>query len=218
MTPSRTPSPSRPAPSLAPAPAEPDSRPPSPPPSRSGGQTRSGSSSAGSSAPSGFVADPGPAFDARRAPAAPEIEEPELPLEEWDEERIREFFMMGSETLHWMLRVGPEDEETFKATERDLDAMVPPATRIANRYDAIRAAAAAGDEVLLAAALTRYGLRNYARRRRLLAALAAAPPQPASGEAALPDTGPDTDPGWQRVHGDPFLGAPPDITPKGARR
>lgn len=192
-----------PSPSLSPSPSAADS---------------SASSRAGSSGSAAFIADAGPAFDPKQAPAAPVIDEPELPLEEWSEEQIEEFFMLGGETLHMFLRVGADDRETFIPTERDVKAIVPPATRIANRYDAIRAAAAAGDEILLATALSRYAIRNYARRRRLLAAQAEQAPAPITGAAAPPETGPEHDPEWQRVHADPLLTAPPDITPKGAHR
>ena len=187
---------------------------PSPPQSTSrSGAARSESSSAGSSAE--FVTDPGPAFDPRSAPAAPLVEEEEGPgiLEEWDEQRIREFLVLQGEVTHALLAVGPEDTETWLQTEQDLGSIAPPLTRIMNRYDVTRAAAAAGDEILLVTAVGRYGLRNYSKRRRLLKLQAAAEPQPITGVPAEPDSGPESDEEWQRVHQ-----APPALVPKGKRR
>lgn len=86
-----------------------------------------------------------------------------------------------------------------------------------NRYDATRAAAAMGDEALLAAGLVRYGSRNYIRRRRYLAQMANQEPEPVTGRAAEPGTGPEDDPEYQRVSADPLGGAPPSLTPKGRR-
>lgn len=174
------------------------------------------SSSAGSSATE-FIHDPGPEFDPRSAPAAPEVDEPELPVDEWDEKRIREVLTFQGECTHHLLKAGAEDTATWKQTKQDLDSIAPPLTRILNRYDMTRAAAAAGDEILLAAALGRYGIRNYTARRRILAANVEEGPRPLTGVDAPLDTGPDADEEHQRVHAMHFE-APPSITPKGARR
>ena len=136
----------------------------------------------------------------------------------WDEPRIRELLTLQGEITHAALRVSDQDTETWKHTERDLKAIAPPLTRILNRYDVTRAAAAAGDEILLVTAVTRYGWTNYGRRRRLLALQAAQEPQPITGVDAPPESGPDADEDWQRVNNDPMFTAPPDITPKGAHR
>jgi hypothetical protein len=99
-------------------------------------------------------------------------------------------------------------------TQRDLRAIAPPLTRILNRYDVTRAAAAAGDEALLAAGLLRYGTGNVVKTRRAMAARRAQGEQPITGRAAEPDTGPEHDEEWQRTH-DPLGGAPPSLRPKG---
>jgi hypothetical protein len=165
------------------------------------------------SAGSEFIADPGPGFDTEQAPPAPTPEQPpEVLLDEWDEQRIREALVLQGEVTHALLRVGPEDTETWLHTERDLRAIAPPLTRILNRYDITRAAAAAGDEALLAAGLVRYGARNFTRRRKLQAARQEQGPQPVTGREAPPDTGPEHDEDWQRTM------APPALVPKGARR
>jgi hypothetical protein len=168
-----------------------------------------------------FVADAGPEFDPEQAPPAPDVDPAETPgvfLEEWDEQRIREFLELQGEITHAFLAVDDQDDDTWLQTERDLRAIAPPLTRIFNRYDATRAAAAAGDEILLASGIARYASRNYMRRRRYLAARAAQGPRPITGVPAEPGAGPEDDPTFQRVTADPLGGAPPAITPKGGRR
>ncbi len=168
-------------------------------------------SSTGSSDGSEFLSDPGPAFDPERSPAAPEPEPDERELDEgWDEARIREFLTLQGEITHAVLRVGKDDDETWIHTESDLKTIAPPLTRILNRYDVTRAAAAAGDEALLAAAVARYGTRNYTKRRRMLAELRAQEPQPITGVPAPEGSVPEEH--------DELIDAPPAITPKGARR
>lgn len=225
MTPSQTPSRSRPhgpAGTGSPPPSpSPEPRSPSPettpsPSTSHGAEGRSRSSSAGSSAHS-FVSDPGPTFDPKAAPEAPEVEEPELEIDEWDEQRVRELLNLQGEITHAALRVGPDDEDTWKHTRRDLDTIAPPLTRILNRYDVTRAAAAAGDEILLVTAVGRYGFTNYTKRRRLLKAQQPQGPQPVSGAEAPEDTGPEADEEYQRVHAVHFdvpqTEPPPAITP-----
>jgi hypothetical protein len=217
----------RPSPTSPPPPHQrrespsPNPNPPETPSPSTPAATRSASSSAGSSAAE-FIADAGPAFDPRQAPAAPLVEEPELEVDEWDEERIREILTLAGEVTHSLFNAGPEDDETWLATDRDLRAMVPPATRIANRYDVIRAAAAAGDEALLAAAMTRYVARNYTRRRRILKLREVQGPQPITGTEALPETGPEYDAEWQRIHGGEAIAdvdtSIPDLPARGAHK
>lgn len=180
------------------------------------------SSGTGSWGASSFVSDAGPAFDPKTAPAAPEpdadLREEGALFEEWDEGRIREFLELQGEVMHAILAVDELDEDTWIHTEKDMRAIAPPLTRILNRYDVTRAAAAAGDEILLASAVARYGSRNYIRRRRHLARIAAAGPQPVTGVAAPEGTGPEDDETW-RGNDEPLaVVAPPALTPRGARR
>jgi len=186
----------------------------SPRESPSGPEGSSPSSPAASSAADDFLADPGPAFDPKHAPAAPTIEAEETGpgvVEFWEEDRIKQLLTVEGNALHYLLRVGPDDTETWKYTEDDLASIAPPLTNILNRYDVTRAAAAAGDEIALAAALTTYGTRNYVKRRRLLQALADAEPRPVTGVPAEPDTGPEDDEDWMRTQ------PPPALVPKGHR-
>lgn len=217
--PSRSPSPPHAppgSPSPPPSPPQSPETTPSPRRSRNGAEGRSQSSSAASSAPSGFVADPGPAFDPKASPEAPLVEEPELEVEEWDEKRVRELLVLQGEITHAALKVGADDEETWKHTRRDLDSIAPPLSRILNRYDVTRAAAAAGDEILLVTAVSRYGISNYTKRRRYLKAQQPEGPQPVTGVDAPEETGPESDPEYERVHALHFeapMEPPPNITP-----
>jgi hypothetical protein len=159
-----------------------------------------------------FLADPGPAFDPRNSPPAPEVEPVDQGVfEEWDEGRVRELLVLQGDAMHALLAVGPDDEVSWVHTEKDLKSIAPPLTRILNRYDSLRAAAAAGDEILLASAVARYGTRNYIRRRRLLAAIAVQEPQPITGVPADPIPEPPA------AEVDWLTQAPPALVPKGRR-
>ncbi|MFL5910773.1 MAG: hypothetical protein ACJ768_09435 [Gaiellaceae bacterium] len=198
--------------------------PPSSPtrPSPSDDEARSASSPTASSAASEFAADPGPAFDPEGAPAAPEPEEDRSGWFEdphWEESTIRDALVLQGEIAHSLVewRLELDGTDVWQHTQKDLRAIAPPLTRILNRYEPTRLAAAAGDEALLAAGLMRYASRNVMRTRRAMAnRQPPAGPQPVTGTPAEPGTGPEHDPDWQRVHSDP-LGGPPNLTPKGSR-
>nr|MDQ2896738.1 hypothetical protein [Actinomycetota bacterium] len=188
-----------------PPPAATDPEPtPSPTPSRSRRRAPADSSPASSAAEFFDAAHQGPGFDPETAPAAPVFDDEDdldqVAEEGWREESIEEYLTMIGDVAHAALRVGEEDQETGKMTERDLKRIAPPLTRILNRYDTTRALAVAGDEGLAIAGLAAYGTRNYTRRRRLIAARNALPEQPVSGRAAEPRTGPEHDPDWARVN------------------
>lgn len=131
---------------------------------------------------------------------------------------MRELLALQGEITHAFLAAGPDDDDTWLQTDKDLGAIAPPLTRIANRYDALRAAAVAGDEILLASAVSRYAARNYIKRRRYLAAQQDQGPQPVTGREAPPESGPEHDEDWQRTHSEPMAPAPPALVPKGGRR
>jgi hypothetical protein len=181
----------------------------------SSGSSRTASSAASASS---FAADPGPAFDPDASPLEPELELDDHLVEEvrWEESTIRDGLVMQGEALHGLIewRAGLQGTELWLHTDEDLRAIAPPLTRILNRYDVTRAAAAAGDEALLAAAVIRYGTRNVLRTRRAIAARDAGGPQPVTGVPAEPDTGPEHDSEWQHAHGDPFAERPPSLTPR----
>jgi hypothetical protein len=194
---------------------------PSPSESPSGDQAESAPSPTASSGPAadGFFADAGPAFDPERAPDAEllvdELAADEILPEGWEIETVRSLLVTQGQITHLVLRVGDAgDETTWRHTEDDLRAIAPPLTRMLNRYDATRAAAAAGDEISLVAGLTTYATRNYIARRRLLAQAAGQRVDvPVSGRAAEPDTGPPPDD--QEPEPVELREPPPALRPKG---
>ena len=64
--------------------------------------------------------------------------------------------------------VGPHDAgDLWEFTDRELDELVPPLTRIINRRPALRAAVIRGDEATVGVVLASYLGRNFADRRRV---------------------------------------------------
>lgn len=162
------------------------------------------------------VEDAGPDFDPDLSPEAPEPLEiaPELVAdaqEGWLEQQVKDLLITQGNASNWLFRLGPDDE-TWKHTEDDLRAIAGPLTRILNRYDATRAAAAAGDEIALGSAVFNYAARNYTQRRRLLRYLAEQQ-VPVSGVPAPEGTGPPPEPDDY----EPPFDAPPDLIPRGHR-
>lgn len=136
-------------------------------------------SSAGSSTsePIDFVGDPGPGFNAEQAAAddsrirhdadadARAATAEAFGLPEVAEESVRDVLRNGGDMLHAVVGVGELD---WRATQADLDRIAPPATRILNRYDATRAAAAKSDELALIMGLGLYSWRSMLERRAIL--------------------------------------------------
>lgn len=151
----------------------------------------SASSTASSAASDPFISDPGPVFDPEHLPTVDELYDDEPPglieqaVEGWHEHTVRELLTTQGHLTHMLLRVDAAgDEDTWKHTEDDLSRIAPPLTRMLNRYDATRAAAAAGDEISLVSAVSVYATRNYLARRRLIAHVrATTEPVPVSGVA-----------------------------------
>jgi hypothetical protein len=118
-----------------------------------------------------LVGDPGPVFDPDLVADQDELDldlEPDGLLEDgWQEQQIKELLTAQGSATNYLLRLHDEDE-TWKHTKEDLTAIAGPLTRILNRYDATRAAAAAGDELALVVAVSNYGIRNYTQRARLI--------------------------------------------------
>lgn len=138
-----------------------------------------------------FVADPGPAFQPGDAPE-PEQPAAELhalpePAPEWMEDTVRGLLSTKGELLHALVGVADED---WRYTEVDLQAIAPPLTRILNRYPATAAAAAFGDPMLLAVAMSAYGIRSARERSEMLQAIAEEPDQPITGVPAPAGTEP----------------------------
>jgi hypothetical protein len=149
---------------------------PSPSPSPAAAADSSPGSSTASDA--GLVADAGPVFDPNEVDddrtAPPELDEPNSPAwtpdDLWDEQRVRSVLQAKGLVLHGLLAVDPSSDE-WSYTDDDLSAIAPPLTRILNRYDATRAAAAAGDELAVAVGFGGYAIRSYGQRKAALAML-----------------------------------------------
>lgn len=180
---------------------------------REGGSAARGSS-AGSSAGSRFPIDPGPAFDDGERPESPgpRVEEPEqvAVVDLWDERRVRQLLTAQGMVLHGLVAVEKASTE-WVHTARDLEAIAPPLTAILNRYEPTRAAAAAGDELALVVGVAGYATRSIRERRAAIAALEAQAPQPVTGVAADPGSGPEHDEAYLRQQGE--LGPDDDFDP-----
>lgn len=160
-------------------------RSPSPTPSSSTTTRSTSSNGAASSAASRqgsspFVGNPGPAFDPKRAADAPApVLEPAVdvrPLDiEWEEQTVRSILTAKGRLLHTAVGVAERD---WEYTDADLAAIAPPMTRILNRYEPTRAAAAAGDELAVGIGFTGYFLRSWSERRAAIAARDAGEPEP----------------------------------------
>jgi hypothetical protein len=168
-----------------------------------------------------LIGDAGPEFDPQTAPPSPELEEIDEELAEldegWLEEQIRDLLVTQGSATNWLLRITPDDDSWIH-TQEDLRSIAPPLTRILNRYDATRAAAAAGDEVALGAALFNYAARNYTKRRRIIARLQAIE-EPVSGVPAgdyVPHGAPAPAPApGPEVYDEFDPDAPPALHPRG---
>lgn len=130
-----------------------------------------------------LLADPGPGmidddelrrWAERDAPAGdspvpePEPVAPDLdPDVRWEEAQVRTLLKIQGGALHMLLSGG--HPEAWKYTKDDLSDIAGPLTRIANRYPLSRAAAAAGDELALVAALGKYGIRSMVQRGQAIA-------------------------------------------------
>jgi hypothetical protein len=112
----------------------------------------------------GFIADPGPDHDPEAAPP-PEEAPPELLDAAWDPEVVKGLLTAQGQALHTFAGKGDDD---WVYTRDELRAIAPPLTRILNRYDATRMAAATGDEFALIIGLTGYVGRSITVRRDAL--------------------------------------------------
>lgn len=174
---------------IRPEETEPSPEPINGPESEEDFSTESSRASAGSP----FVADAGPGFDPEHAapgPEAPPAAEPDVLLElGWEEETVATLLDTQGQLLHGAIGVAEQD---WLHTQADLKAIGGPLTRILNRYEPTRAAAAMGDPVALALGLGAYGVRSARERAAVLKALE--PEVPITGEAAPPGSGPPADP------------------------
>lgn len=117
-----------------------------------------------------FLSDSGPEFTpGEEAPPQPEPEapaEPEFePVIEWNPEVIEHLLKMKGQALHGAFGVAEAD---WLYTSADLEAIAPPLTRIANRYDAVRRLAKHADPLAVLVGLSGYSRRSLRERREVL--------------------------------------------------
>lgn len=203
-----------PSPNLDPSLSPPEATPsPTPPRSPNGGAPAASAPSSRASSAGRFTVDAGPAFDAGDRPEPPDTQPPLEPgselavVELWDERRVRQLLTAKGAIVHHLAAVDPQSTE-WSYTQRDLETIAPPLTAILNRYDATRAAAAAGDEMALAIGLGGYVVRSVGERRHAIARLREQPDVPVTGVAAEAGTGPEDDPGFVVVGDEDYDPAP----------
>jgi hypothetical protein len=112
-----------------------------------------------------------PAAPAAAAPPADggevALAEPLLdPDEKWIEEGVREHLVMVGSGVHELW--GKADSD-WEMSERDLERIAPPLTRLLNRYEPARRLSAASDPLLLGYGTTLYAYRSLLQRRAALA-------------------------------------------------
>jgi hypothetical protein len=206
-----------------PNPPEPPSPPPSPEnaPPPSPADSSPASARASQSEP-GFVADAGPAFNPEAAgaempPPPPAAERAVEMLEEWEEAVIGSLLGVKGRMLHATAGVSDQD---WVYTDLDLQAIVPPLTRIFNRYEPIRKYAPYADPLTLFTAFSAYVTRSALERREELQVREAeaeggtVPIEPAE-EAAPPNEAPspETPPRQAASFPTSAPGAPPPMQP-----
>lgn len=167
--------------------------PPSPSP-----ENPAADSFAGSSTESPYVAGPGPGFDPNAPLGEPpplDQDPPELsPFElGWTPEQVESWLLNGGDLAHAAFGVGEHD---WAMTKADLERIGPPLTRILNRFEPTRAAAAYSDAGAVAIGFGMYGWRSSLERIAVMRAReraeeqlggTAPAPAPAEGPAAPSD-------------------------------
>ena len=123
---------------------------------------------------------PGDSPDEGIPPPPPEP----IPLIEISEEQVRGVLRAQGALLHGTAAV-EKDSTEWVYLQADLDAIVPPLTRIVNRYDVLARAMAHGDFLAIALGMAGYGKRSLEERAaglaRAQAAVAAEPTGQADG-------------------------------------
>jgi hypothetical protein len=123
---------------------------------------------------------------------------------EVDEATVRQWLDLAGLGLNWTLpgrNYGVAD--AWRMTQRDLDEIAPPATRILNRHPWLRAVATRADvdAFTLAAAVAGYGFRNGVEVLQARKDAEAERPHMGGREAAEPET--PAGPSWPGFTGSP---------------
>lgn len=127
---------------------------------------------------SSFLSDPGPEFDPGQASAESKERDKDRVLSvapggetgievEWDPKVVRGALKAKGSALH---SIAGKAEEDWVYTSEELDAISGPLTRILNRYDVTRAAAATGDEFAVILGLSGYTMRSLQERKAVIKA------------------------------------------------
>lgn len=153
-----------------------------------------------SSTGSPYVAGSGPGFDPKTPPdiAPPQHEEQRSGApagagaewtEEWDEDKLRSWLTNVGDGLHEAFGIADRD---LAMTQKDLERIAPPLSRVLNRYEPTRAAAQFSDPAAVALGFGMYGWRTTLER---VAAKRAREEHDAHGGAGVAFTGEHAVPG-----------------------
>lgn len=98
-------------------------------------------------------------------PPAAAVDPPIEPQILWEQEQIETFLKGTGEGLHMLAGVAEHD---WRMTQKDLERIAPPLTRIANRYEPVLKLAPVADPLLVAHGFALYGWRSALERQRAL--------------------------------------------------
>lgn len=101
-----------------------------------------------------LAADPG---------AGMELAQPAAPEEGWLEESVREHLSIFGSGLHMLF--GGESEKAFEMSQKDLQRIAPPLTRILNHHESLAAFGVISDPLLLAEGTVLYAGRSVLQVR-----------------------------------------------------
>lgn len=128
----------------------------------------------------------GPGAAPGGAPPAPGPEHPDLERPKWDQETIEQFLRGTGAGIHMLAGVSERD---WLMTEKDLERIGPPLTRICNRYEPVLRLAPVADPLLVAHGFGLYGWRSALERQRAMRDMR----EEAAGDGAGYETGPEVD-------------------------
>jgi hypothetical protein len=146
--------------------------------------SRASSASSATSSADPFQGHRGPGFDPESAPepGAPGAgpEPPPIPLPELEVETVRDLLLTAGDGAHAIFGVGEFD---WAMTQRDLERIAPPLTRIVNRYPGVARLASHSDEAAVAIGSGLYAWRSMLERRAVLEARRSGTPSRPGGGA-----------------------------------
>ncbi len=116
----------------------------------------------------------------------------------WEQETVEQFLMGLGAGVHMMIGAAEKD---WLMTQRDLERIAPPMTRIANRWEPALRLSPFADPLLVAHGFALYGWRSALERSRALRDQAAeeAPETAAAGYVRTDDDEDEPEPAFQAV-------------------